>query len=270
MHQAGCCHGIWKCVTGWKTLSISTSNIFFTLRLWNQSNKYNKIHRTESRGYMSCLFMSVLTPWRLRFFSPNRLVHHIQLCDFYTIYLFYIYFTCSSLHWAHNSSLSVCLDPLSVHFLVWPEGRYIVQHMLFVHTAPSPKHKHFFFLNYTSPEWTRGRAVVEQTAVTVCVKSPVTQRHLRHKGMMSSDRCGGGRGKKAPEWQARTGSQLLWRQLGRQAGRQAHTEPTRRGKWLNTPRTSNDFFYNFNSPSSAHTTPTLPLQYNSRLDRFFF
>lgn len=57
---------------------------------------------------------------------------------------------------------------------------------------------------------------------------------------------------------------------GSWAGRQAHTEPTRRGKWLNTPRTSNDFFYNFNSPSSAHTTPTLLPQYNSRPDRFFF
>ena len=151
----------------------------------------------------------------------------------------------------------MCLDPLNVHFLVWPEGRYVAHDICSVYTRP-PSRNTNTSLTTRLLSGPRG----EQTAVTVCVESPVTQRHLRHKGMMVSDRCRGGRGKKAPEWQARTGSQLLWRQLGRQA----HTEPTRRGKWLNTPRTSNDFFFffynlklSFLSPHNSNTVTAIQL-----------
>ena len=214
---------------------------FFTLRWWNQSSKNIKLRRTESSHVSSCR-LPVLTLSSL--VVPNRLVHHNQPCDFYAIYtLLYVQLITLS---TQLTPFYMCLDPLSVHFLVWPEGRYVAHDICSVYTRP-PSRNTNTSLTTRLLSGPRG----EQTAVTVCVESPVTQRHLRHKGMMVSDRCRGGRGKKAPEWQARTGSQLLWRQLGRQA----HTEPTRRGKWLNTPRTSNDFFFFFYNLKLSFLSP---------------
>ena len=126
---------------------------FFTLRWWNQSSKNIKLRRTESSHVSSCR-LPVLTLSSL--VVPNRLVHHNQPCDFYAIYT---YFALCAAHYIEHTTHPILYVFRSAQCSLSGMARRQIcstWHMLCVHTAPFPKHKHFF--NYTPPEWTPGWA----------------------------------------------------------------------------------------------------------------